>query len=56
VAELVICLPTAQRSEVRITAWTNVSLERHFFELMTDKKYQITHKFHVGSVLQITLI
>ncbi len=45
-----------QRSEVRITAPTYVSLERCLFKLMTDKKYQIIHMFHVGSVLQITLI
>jgi hypothetical protein len=35
---------------------TYVSLEHRLFELMTDKKYQIIHMFHMGSVLQITSI
>jgi hypothetical protein len=33
---------------------TNVLLVRRLFELMTDKKYRITHMFHMVSVLQIT--
>jgi hypothetical protein len=43
-------------SEFRITAQTNVSLERCLFELMKDKKYQTIHMSHVGSILQITSI
>jgi hypothetical protein len=54
--ELVACPLWSQRSEVWITAPTNVSLEGYLLEFMTDKKYQIIHMFHVGSVLQITLI
>ncbi len=42
------------RSEVLITAQTNVSLERCLFKLLTEEKYQIIHMFHMGSVLKIT--
>jgi hypothetical protein len=44
------------RSKVGITTPTNVSLERHFFKLMTDEKYRIICMFHMRSILQTALI